>query len=153
LIWKPKGGKDNLIALHRFCRIFMHGFPKQVVISQYQNANHKGYYSEVFIGNININHPGIKMKEFTDHPVGVGANPEYDGQVMAYFADELAGAETDDNGNCQGRNYHGDAQQLPVHAPADVFKQPEHDVQVFHFTEAEGDAVGGLVRHYFINYE
>ena len=127
-------GKDNLNELHRLNRIFMHWLPQQIIISQHQNTNAKRNNGQVFISYISIKSHRIKVKELTDHPIGIGAYPEYDSQVMTNFTHELAGSYCNEYSKKQGWKDHSNAQWPPYHAPADIFKQPENNVQVFHFT-------------------
>ena len=73
------------------------------------------------------------MKEFADHPVTIGSYPGSYGKVMAKLTHVLPGAPGYDNGNDQCRKDHGNSKRLPDHAPGYIFKQPEYDMQVFHF--------------------
>jgi len=85
---------------------------------------------------------GIKMKKLTDHPVRVGRDPKTDGKVMAHFTHVLPGTKSNDDRDQQRGNDHNDTQRPPDHTPADIFKQPENNVQIFHLAVAEGNAVG-----------
>jgi hypothetical protein len=79
--------------------------------------------------------------------VAVCHDPDRNGNIVAKLTHVLAGTPADNNGNDKGRKDHGYAQWPPKHAPAYIFKKPENNVQVFHFTIADGDVVGLFVCH------
>lgn len=86
--------------------------------------------------------PVIKSDELTDHPVRVGGDPDGDGKVMAEFRHILPCSPGNHHGDDQCWKDHGNTQWTPYHAPGNIFKQPENDVQVFHPAVAEGNGVG-----------
>ena len=66
--------------------------------------------------------PAVEFKEFADHPVGIGAYPEYDGHIVANLTHELPGADRDHDRNKECGKDHGNTQRFPDHTPADVFE-------------------------------
>ena len=80
----------------------MHWLPQQIIISQHQNTNAEGDNGQVFISYISINSHYIEAEKFTDHPIGIGAYPEYDSQVMTNFTHELAGSYGNEYSKKQG---------------------------------------------------
>ena len=87
------------------------------------------------------------MKKFADHPVRICRYPEYNGNIVAYFTNVLPGTNGNYDRDDKRWKDHGDTQWPPDHAPADIFKKPEHDVEVFHFAVANGNAVCCLFIH------
>ena len=87
------------------------------------------------------------MKKLTDHPKAVGTYPEYNGKVVADLTHKIFVFKSDPDGDCQCGYNHYDAQWPPHHTPADIFKQPEYNMQILHFTEAEWDSVVLFVGH------
>lgn len=146
-VYLKLSGKDKLIELHRLNCIFIHRLPYQVIIKEYKDADAEGYYSKVFVTDISVNRHFIETEKFGDHPVGICRNPENNSQVMANLTHVPAGSYRYQDGKEQGREYHGDTQRFPEHTPADVFKQPENNMQVFHPAVADGDGVGLYVSH------
>jgi len=118
--------------------------PQEIVKSEADNTQEKGYKGKMLKGNPAINDISVKVQEFADHPVRVRAYPEGNGKIMAQLGYHGAGAVSDDNGYDQRREYHYNAQWFPYQAPADVFQQPENYMEVFHFTVPEGN---GVLRH------
>jgi hypothetical protein len=53
---------------------------------------------------------------------------------VAKFTHILPGAPRNYDRNDQGREDHRNTQGSPDHAPTDIFKKPENNVQVFHLT-------------------
>ena len=53
----------------------------------------------MLVGNRSANDDGIEMQKFTDHPIGVGRNPKYDGQVVTQLTHNAAVAPTNEDGN------------------------------------------------------
>jgi hypothetical protein len=76
---------------------------------------------------------GIEAGKLADHPVAVCGNPNGNGKVVAEFAHVLPCSPGNDDGHDQCWKNHYNAQWFPDHAPGHIFKQPEHDMQVFHF--------------------
>lgn len=116
--------------------------PIDIVESEAEQSEAKGYDGEVFESVVCEEGFGIELHELTDHPVGVGGDPDSDGEVMAEFRYEATRAPRDDDGDDQRGKDHHDAQWLPYHAPGHVLEEPEHDVQVFHLSVSDGNAVG-----------
>ena len=87
------------------------------------------------------------MKKFADHPIAICNDPYGNGNIVAKLTHVLPGAPADNNGNDKGRKNHGYAQWPPKHAPAYIFKKPENNVQILHFSKANGDVVGLIVWH------
>ena len=85
------------------------------------------------------------MKKFADHPVTVSCNPNCNGNIVAKLTHVLPGAPADNNSNDKGRKNHGYSQRFPNHTPAYIFKQPENNMQILHFTKTDGDVIGFFV--------
>lgn len=90
-------------------------------------------------GDILIDNALIKMKKFAYHPIGIGGYPKYNSNIMAHLTYILPRTKGDDNGNDQRRKDHCYTQGPPDHAPAYIFKKPENNVKIFHFSIAERD--------------
>ena len=80
------------IVLHCFQFIFMGWFPYDVIKNQAKDTQNKRDDTEVFECIVAPKRFAVKVKEFADHPVAVGCNPNGYGQVMAQFAHVLPGA-------------------------------------------------------------
>src|SRR5690348_7911505 len=78
----------------------------------------------------------IKTKEFTDHPIGIGGDPENDREIMRQFRFDLTVFPGDPDRDRKGWNDHRNAQFLPDHTPTDIFHQPESDMHIFHPAES-----------------
>jgi hypothetical protein len=87
----------------------------------------------------------IEVKELCDHPERVRRYPENDGEVMAQLGKKMAGADRNNDGNDERREYHSNSQWFPYKAPTDVFQQPENNVQVLHLTKTDRDTVYGFI--------
>ena len=121
--------------------------PDKVIVDQAKQAQAKGDHRGLFPRNTPEQDAFIEMEELADHPETIGADPENDGQVMAYFAHEGFVPEHDPDGYGQGGDHHDDTEGSPNHAPADILQQPEYDVQVLHLPETEGNIVGLFCGH------
>jgi hypothetical protein len=58
---------------------------------------------------------------------------------MTKFAHHPAGAPGYNTRNNEGWQYHGKAKRAPDHAPADIFYEPENDMEIFHSPEFLGN--------------
>lgn len=125
----------------------MSWLPDQVIKCQEQDAQYKWYDGQVFIGILPEQGFGVEMKKFTDHPVTVGTDPKRDRNVMTQFTHVLACSPGNHNRYDQCRKDHGNAQWSPDHAPGYVFKQPEYDVQVFHFAVTQWNIINRFICH------
>ena len=134
-------------TLHGFHFILMPWFPEDIIKSKEQDTHYKRDDAEVFECIIAKKRFAVKMKEFADHPVAVGTDPDSDGKVMAELTHVLAGSPGNHNGNNQCGKDHRYTQWSPDHTPGYVFKQPEYDVQVLHLPETEGNIVGLFCGH------
>ena len=72
---------------------------------------------------------------------------------MAYFTHVLPGTKSNNDRDQQRGNNHYDSQWPPYHTPTDIFKKPENNVEVFHFTKTEWDRIVYSLRHYIINFK
>lgn len=95
----------------------------------------------MLIGEPTVNGNMIKVHELAYHPVRVGAYPEGDSQVMAKLRNQVAGTVGYYNRDHQSGDDHDDAQRFPYHTPAYIFKQPENDMEILHFTVLERDNI------------
>ena len=109
---------------------------QQVVIKQNQDAGYEGDQGHLFPGDAHPNRLLVKPQEFTDHPKGVGADPECDGQVVCQLGGNVSGAPADHDRNGEGGNDHRDSKFFPKQTPADVLQKPKHNVHVFHPAKA-----------------
>ena len=66
---------------------------------------------------------------------------------MAKLTHVLPGTPGDHNGNDKGGEDHRNTQWPPDHTPANIFKKPEYNVEVFHLSVAEGNVIRLLVWH------
>jgi hypothetical protein len=53
----------------------------------------------MLVSKRSCNYDAIEMQKFTDHPIGVGRNPKYDGEVMTKLTHNFFRSPTDDDGN------------------------------------------------------
>ena len=102
---------DFLLQCFKF--IPVPGLPIQVIKSKRKNTQPKRDQGKMFISKIANQRPGIKLKEFTDHPIGVGTDPDRDGQVMTEFRHVLSCSPGNNDGNNQGWKNHRNTQWPP----------------------------------------
>jgi hypothetical protein len=75
-------------------------------------------------------------EEFTDHPKAVGRDPEAYRDIVVHLFPVGACDPGDQYGEGNGGDDHHNTEQLPFHAPADVFAQPEKNVKVLKLADS-----------------
>jgi len=119
----------------------MPGFPDYIIICKQEYTYDKGDHRQMFHAILPPKWQAVKMKEFTDHPITVGADPDRYSQVMTKFRYHFPGPPGNNNSDNEGWGDHEYAQEPPIHAPGNILKKPEYNVQVFHPAVPKGDAV------------
>src|SRR3954469_9702431 len=110
--------------LHRcyFFTPFLPGLLHDVIKCKYDHANRKWHESKVLPFELSPYSHGIEMKKFTDHPQRIRRDPKGDGEIVCKLRPHVPRSPCNDNGDRQGRYDHRHPQNLPYHAPADVFE-------------------------------
>lgn len=87
----------------------------------------------------------ISREKLCKHPIRISRYPENYGNVVQQFAFNVARLPRDKQGRGNGGDYHDKPKGFPEHNPAQVFKQPENNVQVLGLAVAGRDGVKFLL--------
>jgi hypothetical protein len=120
---------------------------KYVIVDQYNDANTKWNDSDMLVSNTPDYNIFIEMKKLTDHPVCIGCDPKDYGKVVTQLRHKLSCSYRDHDSNDQCGKDHGDAKRFPDQAPANVFDEPEYNVEIFHSSERDRDTVARFRSH------
>ena len=138
---------------HAFRYVSVTWLPIEVTIGKNNNPCSKRDERQVFIGYVACNDIGIKLQKFTYHPIAVGSYPYTNSKIVAKLTNIIPGTPGDNNRDEQCGDYHRYAKRPPNQAPADIFKQPENNMQVFHFAVAEGYSVAFFFAGFSLYYK